>query len=112
METTLNTKVICEDVMKDPAIIGSFSAVHNWMTKANARANRESETRNEILDYLLVPSDYVQPMGDSGKFAVVPLRASEKWYWSYINKHWPEEKGLHCDLSDHFPVMAEFQFAV
>ncbi|CAB9523443.1 Sphingomyelinase C [Seminavis robusta] len=107
LERTLQTTVHCDN----PPPIGSFSTSHNMMTKANARANAQSEERNEVLDYLLIPSEYAQPLGDSAKFDVVPLKAAESWYWSYLDKHWPEKQGMHNDLSDHYPVMATFRFS-
>jgi phospholipase C len=90
---------------------GSFSAPHNWMTKANARANQQSEERNETLDYIVVPTDYIQPINQP-QMHVVPLKACESWYWWYFAYQWPQEsqKGMTCDLSDHYPVMVTFQF--
>jgi phospholipase C len=106
LETTLHTTIHYTHQFP-----GSFSAPHNWMTRANARANRQDEQRNETLDYLLVPNDYAQPLGESATFTVVPLKATSSWYWSYLAKQWPQEtKGYHCDLSDHYPVMASFEF--
>lgn len=104
LEETLATKLHYEH-----SLPGSYSAPHNWLAKANARANSQPEDRNETLDYVLVPGGYAQPTKPA-LAKVVPLKANESWYWSYLATHWPDEKGVHSDLSDHYPVMAEFEF--
>jgi phospholipase C len=108
LETTLHTTV-----QYTHEIPGSFSACHNVMTKANARANHQDEQRNETLDYLLVPNDYAQPLRDTATFTVLPIKAPTSWYWNYLAKQFPHEtssSGYYCDLSDHYPVMASFEF--
>jgi len=91
---------------------GSFSAPHNWMTRANARANQQSEDRNETLDYILVFQDYAQPKNGTGMVVVVPMKSAESWYWRYLAQQWPDktDPGVHSDLSDHYPVLASFEF--
>lgn len=102
--------VLSTTIFYDHKMPGSFSAPHNWMTRANARANKESESRNETLDYVVVPNDYAQPT-NTPMAQIIPFKSIEPFYWSYLAKHWPMTKGLHSDLSDHYPVMATFTFA-
>ena len=115
MESTLNVKVgemLCQASSSPLGQCGSFSALHNWMTKANARANGQSEERNETLDYILIPKDFVKPVtdGQSTKVEVIRLQSKKPLYWSYLAQQWPNEKGFHHDLSDHYPVYGHFTF--
>ena len=90
---------------------GSYSTTSNTMALANARSNQQEEDRNETLDYLLVPTGYAVPVKDPVA-VVVPLKASEPWYWSYSAQEKLSEGGMTSDLSDHFPVCATFEFNI
>ena len=104
LESNLHTKICYEHKLP-----GSFSAPQNKMTIANARANRQPEDRNETLDYVLAPDEFA-PSVTVPIAVVVPLKAAESWYWSYLAQEWPAEEGMTSDLSDHYPVMAAFEF--
>lgn len=104
LETHLQTTIYYKHSMP-----GSFSAPSNNMTLANARANRQAEDRNETLDYVLVPAGYSEPVKEP-LAAVVPLKATEQWYWSYLAQEKLSNEGMTSDLSDHFPVVATFEF--
>lgn len=106
LESNLQVKICYEHKLP-----GSFSAPDNWMTRANARSNKEPEDRNETLDYVLVPTEFAPSFRDPVA-TVIPLKAAESWYWSYLAQEWPAEGGMTLDLSDHYPVMATFEFEI
>ncbi|MDO6582152.1 sphingomyelin phosphodiesterase [Photobacterium sp. 2_MG-2023] len=94
---------------------GSFSAKYNWVTKSGAYRDGYSLNYNDTLDYVLWHQHYLQPTVPAA-MKVVKLQADEQWYWHYLKGKWPLPEGeywhngYYSDLSDHYPVQAEFVF--
>ncbi|GAB6262919.1 sphingomyelin phosphodiesterase [Photobacterium sp. CCB-ST2H9] len=98
----------------DPSV-GSFSAKYNWITKAGAYRDGYSLNYNDTLDYVLWHKNHLQPTAPAA-MKVVKLQSREQWYWHYLKGKWPLPEGeywhdgYYSDLSDHYPVQAEFDF--
>ncbi|MDK2594069.1 sphingomyelin phosphodiesterase [Pseudoalteromonas obscura] len=96
-------------------VIGSFSAKHNWFTKANAYYFDYSLEYNDTLDYVFWHADHKQPKNNPSMTVRYP-KADKNWYWSYIKGNWNLSNGRHYhngyynELSDHYPVQVNFEF--
>ena len=50
--------------------------------------------------------------------SILKLKAKEPWYWSYLDGYWHLHEGIvkhdgyYNDVSDHYPVVATFEFPV
>lgn len=95
--------------------VGSFSAKHNWFTKANAYYFDYSLEYNDTLDYVLWHADHKQPTNTPEMLVRYP-KAEHDFYWSYLRGNWnlPSGRyyhdGYYNELSDHYPVQVNFEF--
>ncbi|SIO35552.1 sphingomyelin phosphodiesterase [Salinivibrio sp. ES.052] len=95
--------------------VTSFSAPHNWFTKANAYHFDYDLNYNTTLDYILWSRDHAAPTNQP-EMKVIQLTANDRWYWDYLEGEWPQEAGqtyhdgYYNELSDHYPVMVQFEF--
>ncbi|WP_198532044.1 endonuclease/exonuclease/phosphatase family protein [Salinivibrio sp. IB282] len=95
--------------------VTSFSAKHNWFTKANAYHFDYDLNYNTTLDYILWSRDHAVP-ANQPEMQVVQLTANDRWYWDYLEGEWPQaagqtyHDGYYNELSDHYPVMVQFEF--
>lgn len=90
---------------------GSFSSSTNWVAKANAYSNSFSLSYNDTLDYVMAHQGYRQP--NYANMAVIKLKSTSNWYWGYLYGNWGNgihSNGYYNDLSDHYPVVATFNF--
>ncbi|MGM0564559.1 MAG: sphingomyelin phosphodiesterase [Pseudomonadota bacterium] len=90
----------------DPSI-GSYSALDNLMTQANAYYYEYSQSYNDTLDYVITRNDYLLP-AEAADMQVVRLKADDSWYWDYMENI--NASGMHSELSDHYPVVATFSY--
>ncbi|EDY86309.1 sphingomyelinase C [gamma proteobacterium HTCC5015] len=90
----------------DPSI-GSYSALDNLMTQANAYYYEYSQSYNDTLDYVVTRTDYLLPIV-SADMQVIRLKADDSWYWDYMENI--NSTGMHSELSDHYPVVATFRY--
>ena len=90
-----------------PGNVGSFSAADNLMARANAYYYEYDQNYNDTLDYIMSSNNYLQPATPAA-MSVVRLKGADSWYWSYMTNL--VASGLHNDLSDHYPVIATFQY--
>ncbi|KZN70442.1 sphingomyelin phosphodiesterase [Pseudoalteromonas luteoviolacea] len=95
--------------------VGSFSAKHNWFTKANAYYFDYSLDYNDTLDYVFWHTDHKQPT-NAPKMTVRYPKSQNNWYWSYLKGNWNlsdgryYHNGYYNELSDHYPVQVNFEF--
>ncbi|KZN62435.1 hypothetical protein N473_19470 [Pseudoalteromonas luteoviolacea CPMOR-1] len=95
--------------------VGSFSAKHNWFTKANAYYFDYNLDYNDTLDYVFWHQDYKQPKNNPNMVVHYP-KAAKNWYWSYLKGNWNlnsgryYHSGYYNELSDHYPVQVNFEF--
>ncbi|KZN49079.1 sphingomyelin phosphodiesterase [Pseudoalteromonas luteoviolacea] len=95
--------------------VGSFSAKHNWFTKANAYYFDYSLEYNDTLDYVFWHKDYKQPKNNPSMSVRYP-KAERNFYWSYLKGNWNlssgryYHNGYYNELSDHYPVQVNFEF--
>lgn len=87
--------------------IGSYSAMDNLMTQANAYYYEYSQSYNDTLDYVVTRQDHLQPVVPA-TMEVIRLKATDSWYWDYMTN--VTASGIHNELSDHYPVQATFQY--
>ncbi|WP_190285655.1 sphingomyelin phosphodiesterase [Montanilutibacter psychrotolerans] len=93
----------------------SFSARHNWLTKANAYYGGFSLDYDQTLDYVLWRHDHLAPV-EPAQQRVIALKSADSWYWLWMRGWWdlPEGRvwhdGYHSELSDHYPVVATFRY--
>lgn len=98
-----------------PTDIRSYSATDNWHTRANAYYFKFPLDYNDTLDYVMTRSDYRLPH-QPAEMHVIPLKARQSWYWSYLRGWWSFvsgetwHEGYYRDLSDHYPVVATFYY--
>lgn len=96
--------------------VGSFSAKTNWLTKGDHYSRSRPLDYDDTLDYIGYRKDF-----RNAKYAptqiVVPIKAETAWYWDYIKgwwdlpvMGWTWNNGYYKDISDHYPVYAEFYF--
>ncbi|OCQ23840.1 phospholipase [Pseudoalteromonas luteoviolacea] len=95
--------------------VGSFSAKHNWFTKANAYYFDYSLNYNDTLDYVFWHTDHKHPTNSPSMVVRYPT-AQKDWYWSYLKGNWNlsdgryYHNGYYNELSDHYPVQVNFEF--
>lgn len=95
---------------------GSFDATSNWHTRANAYYFDYDLDYNDSLDYLFWRQDHLQPVNQA-VVQVVPLKADQSWYWSYLEGNWNlstgpyYHNGYYRDLSDHYPVTVTLSYS-
>jgi len=100
-----------------PQGFGSFSASTNWLTRADAYAAKTSLYEELYLDYVASWANHLQPI-EPANMTIIKLKASEKWFWSYLRRFWELREGrvfydgFYNDVSDHYPVVATFKFPV
>ncbi|WP_163834797.1 sphingomyelin phosphodiesterase [Spartinivicinus ruber] len=98
-----------------PGTVMSYSAPTNWHTRANAYHFKFSLEYDDTLDYVMARADYRQPK-QPAEMEVIPLKASQPWYWSYLRGWWSFASGkqwydgYYQDISDHYPVIATFHY--
>jgi len=81
---------------------GSYSTKNNVL----AKALEHPTAYNDTLDYVGYRRDYLQPKQMSQK--IVQLKGENPWSWDKLKALIPN--GLYNDISDHFPVVADFVF--
>jgi len=100
-----------------PQDFGTFSASTNWLTRADAYNDKIDLYKERHLDYVATWTNHLQPVRPAF-MTIIPLKASEKWYWSYLEGYWALHEGMfyhdgyYADVSDHYPVIAHFEFPV
>jgi phospholipase C len=90
-----------------PSGVGSFSAADNMMARANAYYYEYDQNYNDTLDYIITSNSYLQPSVPAA-MSVIRLKGADSWYWSYMTNL--VASGLHNDLADHYPVIADFKY--
>jgi len=96
---------------------GTFSASTNWLTRADAYVSKTSIYAEKHLDYIATWTHHLQPIRPA-YMTILKLKAKEKWYWSYLEGWWIlhegpyHHDGYYNDVSDHYPVVATFEFPV
>ncbi|WP_105168874.1 sphingomyelin phosphodiesterase [Pseudoalteromonas sp. T1lg23B] len=96
-------------------LVGSYSAKHNWFTKANAYYFDYSLDYNDTLDYVFWHRDHKQPTNTPSMKVRYP-KANKNWYWSYLRGNWNlsdgryYHDGYYNELSDHYPVQVNLEF--
>jgi len=112
--TKIRVNYTLEDAAKS---VGSLSAVDNWLAKAGFYHSKLPLDYDDVLDYVGCRRDFRQPISAPAQ-KVLPVKAQQAWYWYYIKKvqnKLPNEgrvgkKGYYNDISDHYPVVADFFF--
>jgi phospholipase C len=88
----------------------------NWMSRAFNYYFGYDMCYDDTLDYVLTRTDHLMP-ATMPAMEVVPLKAQESWYWSYLYGTWPLCSGSYwhdgytTDLSDHYPVAVTYTYA-
>ena len=96
---------------------GTFSASTNWLTRADAYYSKTSLYAEKHLDYVATWTHHLQPIKPAF-MSILKLKANESWYWFYLDGWWHLHKGIskhdgyYNDVSDHYPVVATFEFPV
>jgi len=96
---------------------GTFSASTNWLTRADAYHSKTSIYEERHLDYVATWANHLQPIRPAF-MSILKLKAEEKWYWNYLEGWWVlhegpyHHDGYYKDVSDHYPVVATFEFPV
>ena len=125
------------DNANTPGYVHSYPE-DNWMARAYNYYFEESDPcYNKTLDYVVSFNDYLQPSVPA-QMDVVVLKNSIPFYWSYLDGYWYEHSasqqgicatgtgftdyygnegvtegyfdGYYTDLSDHYPVIATYQY--
>jgi len=98
------------------ASVGSFSAASNWLAKADYFSHSAPLDYDDFLDFIGFRRDCKHPVYAPAQM-VLPLKAQNAWYWGYMKgwwnlpvKGWTWNNGFYNDISDHYPVMADFYF--
>jgi len=94
----------------DPGF-GTFSSSTNWVVRAQAKHNEWSLHKEWYLDYVAIWADHLQPTKPSYT-SIIKLKAKWKWFWKYLVKSKLSRNGFYDDISDHYPVVATFEFQV
>jgi len=100
-----------------PRDFGTFSASTDWLTRADAYHSKTSIYEERHLDYIATWTNHLQPVKPAF-MDILKLKAKEKWYWSYLEGWWVlhegpfHHDGYYKDISDHYPVVATFEFPV
>lgn len=96
--------------------VGSFSAKTNWLAKADYFSHSSILDYDDFLDYIGFRRDCRHPVFAPSQM-VLPLKAQNAWYWGYMKgwwdlpeKGWTWNNGFYNDISDHYPLMADFYF--
>jgi len=96
--------------------VGSLSPLTNWLAKADYYSYSLPLDFDDTLDYVGYRRDFRHPVFAPHQ-RTLPLKAKDAWYWSYLKRWWnlPGEgrkwnKGYYKDISDHYPVVADFYF--
>ncbi len=95
--------------------IHSYSSTKNWLTKLYYRRFGGDASFDDTLDYVLISQSHRQPT-ESAVQRVVQLRSNNEWFWHTMEGTWQmpngnmEHNGFYNELSDHYPVQAQFQF--
>jgi len=94
---------------------GTFSASTNWLTRADAYVSKTSIYAEKHLDYIATWTHHLQPIRPAF-MSIIQLKAKESWYWNYLEGWWIlhegpyHHDGYYNDVSDHYPVVADFEF--
>ena len=113
-----STKIWVNYTLADAAkSVGSFSAVDNWQAKASYYQSSLTLDYDDVIDYVGCRRDFRQPIFAPAQ-KVLPVKAQRAWYWEYIknvqnklpNEGRVGKKGYYNDISDHYPVVADFFF--
>jgi len=100
-----------------PHGFGTFSASTDWLTRADAYHSKTSLYAEKHLDYVATWANHLQPRKPA-YMSILNLKAEEKWYWNYLEGWWVlhegpyHHDGYYNDVSDHYPVVAAFEFPV
>ena len=62
-----------------------------------------------LIDYVGWRKDFLQPVATS-HLTVLPVKSLQQMHWDRMAESFPETKGKYNDISDHYPVYAEFLF--
>ncbi|WP_223670350.1 sphingomyelin phosphodiesterase [Kangiella shandongensis] len=87
----------------------------NWMSRSYNYHYGYDMCYNDTLDYVMTHRDHLQP-SQPAQQSVIPLKATESWYWYYLYGNWPLcsgdyfHNGYTRDLSDHYPVVATYSY--
>lgn len=93
----------------DPPLTGESSAFSfDPLTNALAVDGPSSGGETERLDYVMLRRAHRQPVDASAR--VVQLKATSDWQPPAPSSAAQESDEQFVDLSDHYPVLAEFQF--
>ncbi len=90
---------------------------NNWMARAYNYSSSGDMCYNKTLDYVVTLKGHLQP-SQPAQQDVIQLKATKKWYWSYLDGSWSlcgvsgstSHDGYTTDLSDHYPVMATYTY--
>lgn len=89
---------------------------NNWMSRAYNYYFGYDMCYNKTLDYVVTLNGYLQPI-EPAQQDVIQLKATESWYWSYLDGRWDLcngtvwHDGYTTDLSDHYPVVATYRYS-
>ena len=112
-----STKIRVNYTSEDAAeSVGSFSTLTNWLAKADYFTHSMPLDYDDILDYIGFRRDFRRPIFAPAQ-RVLPVKAKQAWFWGYMkgwwnlpDKGWTWNNGYYNDISDHYPVMADFFF--
>ncbi len=88
---------------------------NNWMSRAYNYNGGYDMCYNDTLDYVFHRTDHLQPVS-SPVMEVVALKSPNSWYWWYLRGWWKLcggwswHNGYTSDISDHYPVVARYNF--
>jgi len=95
---------------KDPGF-GTFSTSTNSVSRAQAKHAKISLHKEWYLDYVAIWADHLQPTKPA-YMSIIKLKAKWKWFWKYLVNSKLSRNGFYDDISDHYPVVATFEFPV
>ena len=85
----------------------AMKALQHGPVDAGALAKRQMQ--DDLIDYIGWREDFLQPVATL-PVTVLDVKSQEDMHWDKMAKYFPETKGKYRDISDHYPVYAEFHF--
>lgn len=95
------------DMSKLGCYSNAMKALQHGPVDAGALAKRQMQ--NDLIDYIGWREDFLQPVATL-PVTVLDVKSQEDMHWDKMAKYFPETKGKYRDISDHYPVYAEFYF--
>ena len=87
---------------------GSYSTKTNVMAYARSASAAKPFEYDDILDYVGYRRDFRRPT--RMKQRVMLLKAEKPWSWDKLKIPGINPNGIYNDISDHYPVVADFYF--